>query len=145
VGEQVWNFADFVTSQTVFRVHGNKKGVFTRDRKPKSAAHALRIRWTSIPYGYKDRAEQGQAVIQGFQVRTGLGALPIQSTGRDADRFQIRTGHAPRTMASLRQFVISLSGFTAIRISPKPWVNRMPIMPTETARSHSSHPTPVDV
>jgi beta-glucuronidase len=27
------------------RVDGNKKGAFTRDRKPKSAAFALRRRW----------------------------------------------------------------------------------------------------
>ncbi|PSR28719.1 MAG: beta-glucuronidase [Sulfobacillus benefaciens] len=54
VGEQVWNFADFATSQGVFRVQGNKKGVFTRDRKPKFAAHELRKRWLAIPnFGYK--------------------------------------------------------------------------------------------
>jgi beta-glucuronidase len=45
VGEQVWNFSDFQTSQLVFRVDGNKKGIFTRDRRPKSAAQALRQRW----------------------------------------------------------------------------------------------------
>ncbi|MEZ0448000.1 beta-glucuronidase [Cellulomonas sp. ICMP 17802] len=50
VGEQVWNFADFATaSNSVFRVDGNKKGVFTRDRRPKAAAHVLRRRWTSKP------------------------------------------------------------------------------------------------
>jgi beta-glucuronidase len=48
VGEQVWNFADFQTSNGVFRVDGNKKGVFTRDRRPKAAAHALRKRWTNL-------------------------------------------------------------------------------------------------
>jgi beta-glucuronidase len=48
VGEQVWNFADFQTSVGVFRVDGNKKGVFTRDRRPKAAAHALRARWTAL-------------------------------------------------------------------------------------------------
>lgn len=48
VGEQVWNFADFQTSVGIFRVDGNKKGVFTRDRKPKAAAHALRSRWTGL-------------------------------------------------------------------------------------------------
>lgn len=54
VGEQVWNFADFATSQGIFRVNGNKKGIFTRDRKPKLAAHYLRERWTNIPdFGYK--------------------------------------------------------------------------------------------
>jgi beta-glucuronidase len=46
VGEHVWNFADFQTSSGIVRVDGNKKGVFTRDRRPKSAAHALRRRWT---------------------------------------------------------------------------------------------------
>ncbi|BFT71533.1 beta-glucuronidase [Paenibacillus sp. P36] len=54
VGEQVWNFADFNTSQGVIRVQGNKKGIFTRDRKPKYAAHELRKRWLAIPdFGYK--------------------------------------------------------------------------------------------
>jgi len=48
VGEQVWNFADFQTSDGTHRVEGNKKGAFTRDRKPKAAAHALRRRWTSF-------------------------------------------------------------------------------------------------
>ena len=47
VGEQVWNFADFATSPGFFRVDGNKKGIFTRDRKPKAAAWALRRRWTA--------------------------------------------------------------------------------------------------
>lgn len=55
VGEQAWNFADFATSQGVMRVQGNKKGVFTRDRKPKLAAHVFRERWTNIPdFGYKN-------------------------------------------------------------------------------------------
>jgi beta-glucuronidase len=45
-GEQVWNFADFQTSRGIVRVDGNKKGVFTRDRRPKAAAHLLRRRWT---------------------------------------------------------------------------------------------------
>ncbi|MFE4243329.1 beta-glucuronidase [Peribacillus butanolivorans] len=54
VGEQVWNFADFATSQGVMRVQGNKKGIFTRERKPKHSAHELRRRWTEIPdYFYK--------------------------------------------------------------------------------------------
>ncbi|MGP0031622.1 MAG: beta-glucuronidase [Acidimicrobiales bacterium] len=45
VGEQVWNFADFATGPSFMRVDGNKKGVFTRDRRPKAAAHHLRRRW----------------------------------------------------------------------------------------------------
>ncbi|MEU6789490.1 beta-glucuronidase [Nonomuraea angiospora] len=48
VGEHVWNFADFQTSHGIHRVDGNKKGVFTRDRRPKAAAHALRARWRSL-------------------------------------------------------------------------------------------------
>ncbi|KAL2681388.1 hypothetical protein Neosp_008999 [[Neocosmospora] mangrovei] len=48
-GEQVWNFADFQTPSTfIFRVDGNKKGVFTRDRRPKSAVQVLRKRWTNM-------------------------------------------------------------------------------------------------
>lgn len=45
VGEHVWNFADFQTKSGVFRVDGNKKGIFTRDRRPKAAAFTLRRRW----------------------------------------------------------------------------------------------------
>jgi len=45
VGEHVWNFADFATGPSFMRVDGNKKGVFTRDRRPKMAAHELRRRW----------------------------------------------------------------------------------------------------
>jgi beta-glucuronidase len=48
VGEHVWNFADFQTSNGIHRVDGNRKGVFTRDRKPKAAAHTLRARWTGL-------------------------------------------------------------------------------------------------
>jgi beta-glucuronidase len=45
VGEQIWNFADFATAPGIMRVDGNKKGVFTRERRPKAAAHMLRRRW----------------------------------------------------------------------------------------------------
>jgi beta-glucuronidase len=45
-GMHVWAFADFKTGQGVIRFGGmNYKGVFTRDRKPKMAAHFLRSRW----------------------------------------------------------------------------------------------------
>ncbi|HET6711344.1 hypothetical protein [Amycolatopsis sp.] len=30
------------------RADGNKKGIFTPDRRPKAAAHALRARWTRV-------------------------------------------------------------------------------------------------
>ena len=45
IGEMPWNFADFATCQGPMRVGGNKKGLFTRDRKPKMAAHYFRKRW----------------------------------------------------------------------------------------------------
>ncbi len=45
-GMQVWNFADFAAVQSIMRVDGlNMKGVFTRVRKPKMAAHVLREFW----------------------------------------------------------------------------------------------------
>ncbi|MCF0131633.1 MAG: beta-glucuronidase [Pseudobutyrivibrio sp.] len=49
IGEQMWNFADFGTIQGPMRAGGNKKGLFTRERKPKLAAHAMRHRWNNIP------------------------------------------------------------------------------------------------
>jgi beta-glucuronidase len=46
VGQHVWNLCDFKTGQSIQRVGGmNLKGVFTRDRRPKMAAHALRRLW----------------------------------------------------------------------------------------------------
>lgn len=54
IGEQLWNFAEFATFQGIIRVEGNRKGILTRDRQPKMAAHWLRERWAGIPdYGYK--------------------------------------------------------------------------------------------
>ncbi len=48
VGTHVWNLADFKTGQAIHRPGGlNHKGVFTREREPKMAAHYLRARWTS--------------------------------------------------------------------------------------------------
>lgn len=48
VGQHVWNMCDFKTGQAVHRIGGmNYKGVFTRDRRPKLAAHRLRELWTS--------------------------------------------------------------------------------------------------
>ena len=32
---------DFATSQSLLRVQGNKKGIFTRDRKPKTRRHII--------------------------------------------------------------------------------------------------------
>lgn len=45
-GMMVWCFADFRTGQGLLRPEGiNQKGVFTRERQPKLAAHLLRDRW----------------------------------------------------------------------------------------------------
>lgn len=48
IGEHVWNLCDFKTSQGITRMAGlNYKGVFTRDRKPKMAAHFLHKFWNN--------------------------------------------------------------------------------------------------
>jgi beta-galactosidase/beta-glucuronidase len=45
-GIHVWNFHDLKTPQSIIRAEGeNNKGVFTRVRRPKMAAHFLRSRW----------------------------------------------------------------------------------------------------
>ena len=53
IGEQVWNFADFQTTEGIMRVNGNKKGIFTRNRQPKLAAYLLKERWEGLPLNYK--------------------------------------------------------------------------------------------
>lgn len=52
-GEQIWNFADFQTTEGIMRVNGNKKGIFTRQRQPKDVAFKLKKRWESLPLDYK--------------------------------------------------------------------------------------------
>ncbi|MBB1078689.1 beta-glucuronidase [Limosilactobacillus sp. STM2_1] len=45
-GEQLWNFADFTTEPGMIRIGGeNRKGVFTRDRRPKEVVNLLKKRW----------------------------------------------------------------------------------------------------
>jgi beta-glucuronidase len=56
-GEQVWNFADFQTTEGIMRVDGNRKGIFTRSRQPKAAAFYLKKRWENLPCGYKGKQE----------------------------------------------------------------------------------------
>lgn len=48
VGELIWNFADFMTNQSPVRMIGNRKGIFTRQRQPKSAAFLLRERYWKL-------------------------------------------------------------------------------------------------
>ncbi len=48
VGQHVWNLCDFKTPQGIRRMGGiNYKGVFTRDRRPKMAAHLLKKLWSN--------------------------------------------------------------------------------------------------
>lgn len=46
IGEHIWNFADFRTAQNHRRIILNKKGIFNRQRQPKSAAFAVREHWS---------------------------------------------------------------------------------------------------
>ncbi len=48
VGETPWNYADFNTQPSPMRSGGNRKGLFTRDRKPKMAAHYFKDRWKHL-------------------------------------------------------------------------------------------------
>lgn len=45
MGAHVWAFAEFKTAQSISRIILNRKGVFTRDRQPKMAAHMLKKLW----------------------------------------------------------------------------------------------------
>jgi beta-glucuronidase len=47
IGEHIWNFADFRTPMHFRRVILNLKGVFTRERQPKSVAFRLKEIWKS--------------------------------------------------------------------------------------------------
>ncbi len=47
-GAHIWNFSDFLTPQHFRRMVLNKKGIFTRDRFPKSVAFELRKHWNTF-------------------------------------------------------------------------------------------------
>lgn len=47
-GEMIWNFADFATPQEYIRPGGCMKGLMTRDRQPKAAAHLARWRYWKL-------------------------------------------------------------------------------------------------
>ena len=54
IGEHVWNFADFATIQGCMRADGNRKGLFTKDRRPKQSAHYFKKRWGEVAnFNYK--------------------------------------------------------------------------------------------
>jgi beta-glucuronidase len=48
IGEHIWNLADFKTPQQYTRTVFNRKGIFTRDRRPKLAAHEIRRLWEEL-------------------------------------------------------------------------------------------------
>lgn len=49
-------FADFETNLMIFRVQGNHKGLFSRNRQPKQVVREFKKRWTAIPnYNYKKK------------------------------------------------------------------------------------------
>lgn len=50
IGEMIWNFADFATPQEYIRPGGCKKGLFTRERQPKMAAHITRWRYWTLAH-----------------------------------------------------------------------------------------------
>ena len=52
---------DFVSEPT--RVVGNKKGILTRQRQPKTAARVLRQRYLNITMGSKNKIEDGENVF----------------------------------------------------------------------------------
>ncbi|NBD37440.1 MAG: beta-glucuronidase [Verrucomicrobia bacterium] len=56
-GFHLWNFADFKTGQTLTRIILNRKGAFTRDRKPKLVAHVLRRLLRNPPDDGENRDE----------------------------------------------------------------------------------------
>ena len=50
-GELIWNFVEFSTgedSNVLRRVYGNRKGLFTRERQPKSAAFVIKQRYEKL-------------------------------------------------------------------------------------------------
>ncbi|KAL1226559.1 Beta-glucuronidase [Trichinella spiralis] len=48
IGEMVWNFADFMTDDSLTRVVGNHKGVFHRNRQPKLSAYLMQKRYKKL-------------------------------------------------------------------------------------------------
>ncbi|GAA3314862.1 hypothetical protein GCM10020331_008490 [Ectobacillus funiculus] len=65
VGEQVWNFADFATSQGIMRVQGNKKGIFLQEKENRSMQRmncvSVGVKFLSLTI--KDKISYQQAVF----------------------------------------------------------------------------------
>jgi len=54
-GEHIWNLADFKTPQNYTRTVFNRKGLFTRDRRPKLAAHVVRQIWQAGQFAKSEK------------------------------------------------------------------------------------------
>ena len=94
VGEQIWNFADFATAPGIMRVDGNKKGVFTRERRPKAAAHMLRRRWRSARDRRRDAGEAPAGPVPRLRRRRGREQPHVpDGLGVPADLLHGRRGH----------------------------------------------------
>nr|XP_020023198.1 beta-glucuronidase-like [Castor canadensis] len=72
VGELIWNFADFMTNQSPSRAIGNRKGIFTRQRQPKSAAFLLRERYWRLA----NQTRKGRWLPQTEYMPPGLSMVP---------------------------------------------------------------------
>jgi putative sterol carrier protein len=69
VGMHVWNFADFQAVQSINRAGGmNLKGVFTRDRTPKMAAHFLHERWNRTAESTTEHPTQEDILLSDDEV-----------------------------------------------------------------------------
>ncbi len=54
VGEQIWNFADFATSQGILRVGGNKeRDLHSRPQTEVGGFFCCKKRWTGMNFGEK--------------------------------------------------------------------------------------------
>lgn len=136
-GMQMWNFTDFKTGQGTSRAGGmNFKGVFTRDRRPRMAAHFLRSRWASGSRGKGAAERRGDRPgwSRGVQRRPaslwshaggsaslgGLRAVPAVAggTGRaDRSRSFVPRGSGQRPVLSGNRVALlraGLQAFTAV-------------------------------
>ena len=69
MGEMIWNFADFMTKQEITRVLGNRKGIFTRQRQPKAAAHIMKQRyWHLAKHGTSNSTMVHFQSFNGFEM-----------------------------------------------------------------------------
>ncbi|KAF6207277.1 hypothetical protein GE061_018518 [Apolygus lucorum] len=95
-GEMVWNFADFKVPQEYFRAEYCNKGIFTRDRQPKSAAYTIKKRYEALLLGEKfpNKLTKGNSSFF-FQLLADnrQGALLTQRRDVFQDNFNMRMPH----------------------------------------------------